>query len=1208
MSDSCHSEEESFKWNSSSLVFVGSRIFSSTAMDQSRMPFLVPRVPIPNMGSTPIRRPSLPPVATQDQTNPTPRQPEHVHHAPSAQNEQEFGDNPLPDNVAPERQQQSASEDPQQNSLGQTLSNLVGALDALNNKLSSMERTQQAQQDQLQRMQQNLAPSMAGQPPTVAPCPNGLEQWNDLSIFQQPSVWPGNTEPPPMANINHGGQWATVPPVMLNGNNARSWAGGNIGQNVFVNPAVNTVPHSSRLPNVSLTAAFDVPKPSFKGDLEQSHPVEFLQDVDRYVESIRLEPNCKLPFVLSCLEGEARTWARGFGYLLVNYDQFRFHFLQQYWGQRAQRLVREEIMYGNYAAITPSKMADYFLALITKARHLDTAPSELELVLHLTQHFPRSVGARLSNCSDIQSAYTLLQTEDHHNNTYNRNVLRPRNDTNQPKPMQNANTSSRPWRGQQNNNNDGQWHRNVRATVTELEDDGSAEVHSVANIFVGSDELLAEDDVSGQPKHEKSPLIEARIDSLVKLVLLDSGSELSCIDKALYVELKSRGIPLGEFPVQNTTIQGAYGKRKMTISNQVFVPVYIQNETVDVCLAVVDELCTPLIFGMDTLHYLKAQMDFQCRKVCLTLNGQEIVLPFCAGEWGQDRGCLQMCRIEVGDDSALPSSDLVSGSPLDGDFVRSEEEQRKLDSLLEEFSDIFSDVPGLTTEYEHEVRVTNDVGYNQKQYPIPYRYINKVRDQIDKMEEWGIISRAPTAFINPLVVTMKKSGEVRVCLDARRLNTVMEKDNEKPPDVQQIVQKFSDIRIFSLIDLTSSYWQIPIKPGHRKYTGFLFETRSYVFNVLPFGLCTAVASFSRAMDVILGPEILEFIEKYLDDLLVKSSSFNEHLEHLRKLFTRLRNAGLTISASKSEFCKTRLKFLGHIVGQNGVSIDPDKVSAIQQFPEPCDQKSLKSFLGLASYVSRFTPQYAAIAKPLYILLRAEMIWEWSEVEKEAFNAVKHLFLRHTTLRYPLMDKEFCVQTDSSYQGLGAMLFQWDNQNERMVISYASRLLQAAENNYTATELEALAVVWSLNKWRQYLLGSHFTVYTDHKALVFLKRCQLLNGRLTRWILFLQQFNFDVQYCRGKDNEIADALSRYPEGSQTTPLRPNRQFVIARLTPEEKSFRQLMRQLPMHQEADDDLRSIYQKADAGIHGFQTGEYTKVDGVHTKNRLRVSAKFC
>lgn len=152
-------------------------------------------------------------------------------------------------------------------------------------------------------------------------------------------------------------------------------------------------------------------------------------------------------------------------------------------------------------------MAEYFLALITKARHLDTAPSELELVLHLTQHFPRSVGARLSNCSDIQSAYTLLQTEDHHHNTYNRNVSRARAEVNQSSTMASANAGNRPWRGQQNNNNDGQWNRNVRATVAELEDEGGAEVHSVANIFVGSDELLAEYEVSGHPKHEKSPLI-----------------------------------------------------------------------------------------------------------------------------------------------------------------------------------------------------------------------------------------------------------------------------------------------------------------------------------------------------------------------------------------------------------------------------------------------------------------------------------------------------------------------------------------------------------------------------------------------------------------------------------------------------------------------------------------------------------------------------
>lgn len=237
-------------------------------------------------------------------------------------------------------------------------------------------------------------------------------------------------------------------------------------------------------------------------------------------------------------------------------------------------------------------------------------------------------------------------------------------------------------------------------------------------------------------------------------------------------------------------------------------------------------------------------------------------------------------------------------------------------------------------------------------------------------------------------------------------------DVETPPPAAELLRRFRGVKFVTTIDLRSSYWQIPLAPESKQYTAFLYNGRSYVYQVLPFGLKTAVASFSRAMDVILGPEIRQFIVNYIDDLLIASATLPEHLEHLRRVLQRLQEARMTVNLEKSNFLQTEVKFLGHIITIEGIKTDPDKVAAIRSFPVPQKSKHLRAFLGLCNYYRSFCERYSTETAPLNKLLKKGELWKWGWMEQNALDHVKNLFLRTVVLVHPDPTKTFYVQTAS----------------------------------------------------------------------------------------------------------------------------------------------------------------------------------------------------
>lgn len=365
-----------------------------------------------------------------------------------------------------------------------------------------------------------------------------------------------------------------------------------------------------------------------------------------------------------------------------------------------------------------------------------------------------------------------------------------------------------------------------------------------------------------------------------------------------------------------------------------------------------------------------------------------------------------------------------------------------------------------------------------------------------------------------------------MCLDAREINKYIHNDHDQPPTIEEVFQRIGRRKIFSSLDISSAFWQIPLTESSKKYTGFLFDGQTYVFNRLPFGLKTAGAVFTRAINAALKDKTNDFAIIYLDDILIASDSWEEHLEHLRIVFKCLEEVGFKLKLSKCQFMKKEIKFLGHTFTQVKAKINDETRLAVEKSHTPKNKKQLQAFLGLINWDRRFIPNLAELTKPLEKLLKKDAKFIWDVPQMKAFLEIKERFKNATELFIIRKNYPFGIYTDASNNGLGARLYQFnENTGEQFTIAYASRSLKGAEANYHITELECLAIVWALQKWYVYLAGNKVQVNTDHKALQYLETCVMHNNRIARWWCFLQQFDLQISHIEGKRNIQADYLSR-----------------------------------------------------------------------------------
>jgi hypothetical protein len=449
----------------------------------------------------------------------------------------------------------------------------------------------------------------------------------------------------------------------------------------------------------------------------------------------------------------------------------------------------------------------------------------------------------------------------------------------------------------------------------------------------------------------------------------------------------------------------------------------------------------------------------------------------------------------------------------------------QISNLFHSNINLFDDSPGVTHLYTHEIKLHDESPFYLKSYPIPAAYQNTIQQKIQEMIRLDVIKEAPTSYVSPMLVIIKKDKSPRCCLDLRQLNRQLYQEHTKPANMNEELQKFHGTKYFSSVDLVSGYWQIPVKEEHQKYLGFQLGNKTYVFRRLPFGMSTSVSSFVRAMEIILGPEVMRFTTLYIDDALVASKSFEDHLIHLNKIFDRFALAGITLNLLKSRFFCEEINFVGWKITSTGICVEDRKLIEIAQYPVPKNVKQVKSFLGVIGFIRKTIPKLSELTYPLNKLTKKFTKFLWDEECQKSFKKIKELCSSAPLLQHPCSNKPFFVQTDSSFIALAAVLYQEDDNNQPNIIRFDSRLLKGAEIRYTITELEALAIVWALQKWRYYLLGRRFIIRTDHRALLFLKQCVPPNDRLMRYIIFLQAYDFEVEFIKGTENYFADFLSR-----------------------------------------------------------------------------------
>lgn len=471
------------------------------------------------------------------------------------------------------------------------------------------------------------------------------------------------------------------------------------------------------------------------------------------------------------------------------------------------------------------------------------------------------------------------------------------------------------------------------------------------------------------------------------------------------------------------------------------------------------------------------------------------------------------------------------------DNLSADENARLKDFLkanLGTFSASLTDL-GRTSFTQHSIHTGSAVPIHQKSYRHSIAAKAEIASQTEKMLSAGLIEPSDSMWSSPVVLVKKKNGEIRFCVDYRKLNAVTAPISFPLPQLTDIFDAVTEAKpkYFSLLDLRSGYHQISLHPDSREKSSFITHQGQFQFRAAPFGLKNLPSFFQLLMSRVFQNLHFKSVLCYLDDILVYSQNFDQHLVHLQEVFDRLNDANLKLHPRKCSFGLDKILYLGHVLSPQGVAVDDSKVKVIRDYPRPRTPKEIRSFLGLASYYRKFIANFSIIASPLNRLLRKDMKFVWDDSCEEAFVRLRQALTTAPVLIYPDMTKPFIINCDSSSQAIGFVLAQEDASAREHPIAFGGRSLTACERAYSVTELEMLAMICAIKQFHCYLANSPFTVYTDHISLKYLQSLKMsTSGRLLRWSLQLQQYTFDVRYKKGKTNTNADALSRrsYPISS------------------------------------------------------------------------------
>ncbi|XP_078461913.1 uncharacterized protein LOC144726833 [Lampetra planeri] len=418
-----------------------------------------------------------------------------------------------------------------------------------------------------------------------------------------------------------------------------------------------------------------------------------------------------------------------------------------------------------------------------------------------------------------------------------------------------------------------------------------------------------------------------------------------------------------------------------------------------------------------------------------------------------------------------------------------------LRELLIEFSDVFSkhkyDI-GCTDLLHHHIETGDAAPVRLNPFRLSPVEKEHVQSAVNDMLEADIISPSSSPWGAPIVLVKKQDGSLRFCVDFRRLNKISVADAYPLPRMDESLDALSGARYFSTLDLLSGFWQLPLDEESKPKTAFRTPGGLFQFNRLPMGLHSSPATFQRLMELVLSGLQWDTCLIYMDDVIVFSKTFEEHLRRLRGVFLRMRSAKLKFKPAKCHLLRRSVRYLGHIVDSSGISTDPAKTDCVGSWPTPTSVSDVRSFIGFASYYRRFVEHFATIAKPLHALTAKGVKFKWGPEEEAAFRSLRDALVGAPPLCYPDFASPFLLDTDASNTGIGGVLSQVVGGVER-VVAYGSRVLSPAEQRYCVTRRELLAIVFFVQQFRPYLYGRHFIVRTDHAALQYSLRVAQPSG-------------------------------------------------------------------------------------------------------------------
>lgn len=589
---------------------------------------------------------------------------------------------------------------------------------------------------------------------------------------------------------------------------------------------------------------------------------------------------------------------------------------------------------------------------------------------------------------------------------------------------------------------------------------------------------------------DNRPYLRVNIEHVSILALVDTGSNVSILGSPFLYLLKEFNLSINyDISYAVTTADGSM----QNTLGYVCVPLSLGGETKQIKLLVVPSINNGLVLGVDFLDLFDFHFDFPSRSYSTST--------------------LSSCVV-----NSIQSFENLSAT-----------QRTDLQSVVDLYKQIGpSDRVGRTHLLTQNINTGEALPIRTRQYPLSPVMQKALNAQIDEMLAMDIIEPSNSPWSSPLWLVKKSDGSFRVCFDGRKLNSVTVRDSYPMPLIDNIITKVRDAKYLSSIDLKMAFFQIPLDETSKPKTAFAVHGRgSFQFKVVPFGLNNSAQAMCRLMDIVIGAALEPYVFYYLDDIIVATPDFSTHLQVLKKLYLRLKEANLTVNIEKCVFCRPSLRFLGFLVDERGLRTDPDKISAVLNYNVPTNTTQIRRLIGMVGYYRRFLKDFSSICSPITDLLKGRKKGQsirWTPEADQAFSEIKRVLTTTPILASPDFTKPFIIMCDASNTGIGAVLYQEEDGLEHP-IAFFSKTLNKCQRKYTTTEKELLAVVSAVEKFRCYIEGSFIKIESDHSSLIWLKNLKNPSPRVARWIVKLSMYDFEIVHRKGANNNVADALSR-----------------------------------------------------------------------------------